>query len=111
MLCQVPMPSTRLAQTKIRPAVIVSKNKNNERLDDVMVVPCSSTLDHSAEPTQYLLLDKELERSGIRFPSVIRCESVMTLPKAIILRKLGKLSVAVMQRINESLLDALALTQ
>ena len=42
ILCQLPMPSTGLTQFKLRPAVIVSKNANNRRLDDVVVAPCTS---------------------------------------------------------------------
>ncbi len=36
ILCQVPMPSTGLTQSKLRPAIVVSKDLNNDRLDDVI---------------------------------------------------------------------------
>jgi len=42
ILCRLPMPSTGLTQFKLRLAVIVSKDANNQRLDDVMVAPCTS---------------------------------------------------------------------
>jgi mRNA interferase MazF len=37
VLCRVPMPSSAFRQFKLRPAVIVSKDYNNNRLDDVMI--------------------------------------------------------------------------
>ena len=110
VLCRVPMPSTEFSQSKIRPALIVSKDLNNNRLDDVIIAPLSSNLDHSYEPTQYLLIGKELVEAGIRVPSVIRCESIMVISKSLILKKLGKLSTAVMQKINHRLRDALGLS-
>ena len=109
VLCHVPMTSTQFSQTKIRPAVIVSKDLNNNRLEDVIIVPCSSNLDHSYEPTQYVLAGKELMESGIRVPSAIRCETVMVLHKSMILRKLGKLSPRTMQKVDGGLKDALGL--
>ncbi len=60
VLCHVPMTATQFSQAKIRPAIIVSKDLNNNRLEDVIIVPCSSNLDHSYEPTQYVLTGKEL---------------------------------------------------
>jgi len=65
VLCQVPMTATKFSQAKIRPAIIVSRDSNNVRLDDVIIVPCSSNLDHSYEPTQHLLVGKELTESGM----------------------------------------------
>lgn len=33
ILCQLPLPSTGLDQFKLRPAVVVSKDVNNQRLE------------------------------------------------------------------------------
>ncbi len=109
VLCQVPMTATKFTQTKVRPAIIVSKDLNNARLDDVVIVPCSSNLDHSYEPTQYLIVGKELTESGIRVPSVIRCEAIMVIHKSMILKRIGKLSTLTMQKVASGLKDALGL--
>jgi mRNA interferase MazF len=103
------MPSTGLTQFKLRPAVVVSKDTNNQRLDDVMVAPCTSNISRSQEPTQYLITGQEVAGAGIRVPSVVRCEALMTIPKTVILRPLGRLSDAAMAAINDSLRDALGL--
>jgi mRNA-degrading endonuclease toxin of MazEF toxin-antitoxin module len=103
------MTATKLSQVKIRPAIIVSKDSNNARLDDVIIVPCSSNVDHSHEPTQHLLVGKDLTESGMRVPSVIRCEAVMVIHKSMILKKTGKLSTPTMQKVDNGLKEALGL--
>jgi mRNA interferase MazF len=104
------MPSTEFSQTQIRPALVVSKDLNNARLNDVIIVPFSSNLNHSYEPTQHLLVGKELITAGIRVPSVIRCEAILVIPKSLIVKKLGKLSPMAMQYVDRGLKDALGLS-
>ncbi|MCP4399550.1 MAG: hypothetical protein GY801_19895 [bacterium] len=48
------MPSTELKKSKLRPALIVSKDTNNRRLQDVTVAIYTSNLSRTLEPTQYL---------------------------------------------------------
>jgi len=86
ILCRLPLPSTELTQFKLRPAVVVSKDTNNQRLDDVMVAPCTSNISRSQEPTQYLITGTEIAIAGVHVPSVVRCEALMTIPKTVILR-------------------------
>lgn len=109
ILCRVPMPSTRLTQFKLRPAVVVSKDVNNQRLDDIVVAPCTSNISWSGEPTQYLIDGAEITTAGIRVPSAVRCQALMTIPKAMIMRTLGRLSNAAVAAVNDCLRDALAL--
>lgn len=109
ILCRVPMPSARLTQFKLRPAVVVSKDVNNQRLDDIVVAPCTSNISWSGEPTQYLIDGAEITTAGIRVPSAVRCEALMTIPKAMIMRTLGRLSNAAVAAVNDCLRDALAL--
>jgi mRNA interferase MazF len=109
VLCQVPMPSTGLTQFKVRPAVIVSADRLNQILDDVMVVPCTSNTNLSLTATQYLITGDEIAIAGIRVESVIPCESIFTLNKSMILRKLGSLSTQAMNQVNCCLIVALEL--
>ncbi|MFQ5858379.1 MAG: type II toxin-antitoxin system PemK/MazF family toxin [Anaerolineae bacterium] len=109
VLCRVPMPSTGLTQFKLRPAIVVSKDMNNRRLDDVIVAPCTSNISRSSEPTQFLIDGAEIATAGIRVPSVVRCEVLLTIPKSLIVRTLGHLSNAAVASVNECLRDALAL--
>lgn len=109
VLCQVPMPSTGLTQFKVRPAVIVSAAQLNQILDDLMVVPCTSNTNRYLTATQYLITGDEIAIAGIRVESVVRCESIFTLNKSMILRKLGSLSTEAMNQVNLCLMVALEL--
>lgn len=109
VLCQVPMPSSQLQQFKLRPAVIVSANDINQILDDVMVVPCTSNRNRSLTIRQYLITGNEISIAGIRVESVVRCESILTLNKSMIIRKLGYLSPPAITQVNQCLKIALSL--
>lgn len=109
VLCRVPLSSTGLMKFKLRPAVVVSKDVNNQRLDDIIVAPCTSNISRSSEPTQYLIDDAEITTAGIRVPSVVRCEALMTIPKTLLVRTLGHLSDTALTVVNDCLRDALAL--
>jgi len=96
VLCRVPMPSEELRESKVRPGLIVSKDFNNERLDDVIIAICTSNISRSYE-------------AGIRIPSVVRCESLLTINKSMIIKVLGKLSDKGIREVDACLKDALGL--
>lgn len=103
------MPSTELREFKLRPGVVVSKDQNNRRLDDVIIAICTSNISRKHEPTQYLIKGAELVQAGIRVPSVVRCESLLTIDKSMIIRVLGSLSKAGIRRVDACLKNALEL--
>ena len=103
------MPSERLLEFKVRPAVIVSKDENNDRLEDVIIAPCTSNVSRRREPTQYLIEGAEIAQAGIRVPSTVRCESLLAINKSMILRVLGRLSERGMDRVDGCLRNALGL--
>ena len=61
---------------KRRPVLVVSIDARNERANDVIVVPCSTTLREA--PTHVRLSGGE---GGIRRPCVLKCEQITTLPR------------------------------
>ncbi|MBW4559501.1 MAG: type II toxin-antitoxin system PemK/MazF family toxin [Trichormus sp. ATA11-4-KO1] len=109
VLCRVPMPSTGLTQFKVRPGVVVSANQWNQILDDLMVVPCTSNANRPLTVTQYLITGDEIASAGIRVESVVRCESIFTLNKSMLLRQLGSLSFEAINQVNFCLIAALEL--
>jgi len=109
VLCRVPMPSEELREFKVRPGLIVSKDFNNERLDDVIIAICTSNISRSYEPTQYFIDGDEIRKAGIRIPSVVRCESLLTINKSMIIKVLGKLSDKGIREVDACLKDALGL--
>jgi len=111
VLAQVPMPSTQLTQFKLRPAVIISADNLNQIIDDVIIVPCTSKTTRSLTATQYLITGDEIALAGIRVESVVRCESIFTLNKSMITRKLGSLSHEAINHVNRCLIVALELSK
>ena len=109
VLAQVPMPSTQLTQFKLRPAVIISADNINQILDDMMVVPCTSKTTRPLRAAQYLITGDEIVVAGIRVESVVKCESIFTLNKSMITRKLGSLSNEAINHVNRCLMVALEL--
>ncbi|MDI6603425.1 MAG: type II toxin-antitoxin system PemK/MazF family toxin [Patescibacteria group bacterium] len=109
VLCKVPMPSEELREFKLRPGLIVSKDLNNKRLDDVIIAICTSKISRSQEPTQYLIEGDEIAQAGIKVTSVVKCESSLTINKSMIIKVLGMLSGDGIRKVNECLKDALKL--
>jgi mRNA interferase MazF len=109
ILCKVPMPSEELRKFKLRPGLIVSNDLNNKRLDDVIIAICTSKISRSQEPTQYLIEGDEIVQAGIKVPSVVKCESLLTINKSMIIKVIGMLSENGIRIVNECLKDALEL--
>ena len=109
ILCKVPRPSEALRKFKLRPGLIVSKDLNNKRLADVIIAICTSKITRSQELTQYLIEGDEIVQAGIKVPSVVKCESLLTINKSMIIKVIGKLSENGIRAVNECLKDALAL--
>lgn len=61
---------------KRRPVLIVSLDVRNERANDVIVVPCSTTMREA--PTHVRLRAGE---AGLPEACVLKCEQITTLPK------------------------------
>ena len=109
ILCKAPMPSEELRKFKLRPGLIVSKNLNNDRLDDAVIAICTSNILRDQEPTQYLIEGDEIIQAGIKVTSVVKCESLLAINKSMIIKVLGRLSENGIQKVNECLKDALEL--
>jgi len=88
----------------------VSKDLNNDRLDDIIVAICTSNISRSQEPTQYLIEGDEIAQAGIKVASVVKCESLLTLRKSMVIKVLGRLSENGIRKVNECLKDAVGLT-
>lgn len=109
VLCKVPMPSEELRKFKLRPGLIVSKDLNNKRLDDVIIAICTSKISRSQEATHYLIEGDEIAQAGIKVASVVKCESLLTINKSMIIKVLGILSEKGIRKVNGCLKDALEL--
>lgn len=99
-------------QTKRRPAVIISNDNNNVRLDDVLLVPLTSNVSRSTrEPTQVIVLmnTPEGQAAGLRLDSVIDCTVIATIPKTLLVSKIGCFPQETMEHVDQCLMIAMAI--
>jgi len=99
-------------QTKRRPAVIISNDMNNLRLDDVLLVPLTSNTTRAhKEPTQVEINmnSPEGQQGGLRLDSVIDCTVIATIPKTLLVNKIGAFPQETMERIDQCLMIAMAI--
>ncbi len=104
-----PFPFTDLAGAKVRPAVVVSRTDRTG--DDVILAFVSSALPGRPLPTD-LPLDPshpEFRNTGLKVPSVIKCDKLATVRQRIVLGELGVLSPTLLQDLNQRLRHALEL--
>jgi mRNA-degrading endonuclease toxin of MazEF toxin-antitoxin module len=99
-------------QTKRRPAVIISNDYNNARLDDVLLVPLTSNTTRARrEQTQVevAMNSPEGQLGGLRLDSVIDCTVIATIPKTLLVNKIGEFPQEVMERIDQCLMIAMSI--
>jgi mRNA interferase MazF len=97
--------------TKVRPALVVQNDRDNQRLTNTIVVQITSVTRRNLEPTQLLVevSTPDGRLSGLRQDSVVNCVNILTLEKGKILRRLGTLPSLLLQQVDACLFDALGL--
>ncbi|MDB5389745.1 MAG: transcriptional modulator of MazE/toxin, MazF [Planctomycetaceae bacterium] len=91
---------------KIRPALVVQCDTNNQRLDNTIIVQITSRIRFTkSEPSQLLIEIESPEgrHSGLIHNSAVSCENLFTIRQDVIIRKLGSLSTTIMLQIDECL--------
>jgi mRNA interferase MazF len=96
--------------SKIRPCVVVQNDRNNQRLDDTIVVTISRRT-QTAEPTQLLILaaSKEGKQAGLLSDSSVRCENILSVDLSFVKRKIGTLTSDLMDKVDACLKESLDL--
>ncbi len=88
--------------SKRRPAVVVQGDFLNGIIDDTILVQITSTR-HNIPNTE-VPIDPAIEtRSGLTKRCVVSCPNIMTIDQALILRTIGTLSDATMQKVEDCL--------
>ena len=96
---------------KVRPALVVQNDRDNQRLNNTIVVQITSVTRRALEPTQLLVevSSPAGQQSGLRQDSVVNCVNILTLEKGKVLRRLGRLPDLLLQQIDVCLRAALGL--
>jgi mRNA interferase MazF len=98
---------------KVRPALIVQSNYNNQRLQDTIVALITRTTHRSQiEATQQLvdISTTDGKASGLLQTSAVKCEHLETILQADIQRTIGHLPATPMKKIDDCLRAALELS-
>lgn len=96
----VPFPFTDSAQTKRRPALVLSQNSNFGNTIGHSVLAMITSKKNAPWPLDCEIFSKK--QSGLTAPSVVRMK-LFTLDNRFIIRKIGRLSDGDQKRIKQSL--------
>lgn len=90
--------------SKIRPALVISTDSNNNVLDDMILAAVSRST--RAAAFTHVFIDPTTtagKAAGLLHPSFIQCENLFTIDQRFILRSIGSLTPTLVQQINQCL--------
>ncbi len=98
-------------KAKTRPALVVQNNTGNRFGSTVIVALISSSVPEKPYPMHYGITypSAVAAAAGLRKPSVIKMETLVTLPKRALVRRLGSLPGEVMREADQALAFSLDL--
>jgi mRNA interferase MazF len=107
----VDFPFTDTGQSKVRPAVIVQNDHDNQRVRKTIIAMVTGNLRRRNEPTHLFVDpgDPDGASSGLSFPSLVVCNNLFTIEQAAILHVIGRLSDVLKAKLNDCLKAALEL--
>lgn len=111
VLVAFPFIAAREVQRKRRPALVVQADRYNRRRAAVIIAAITSTHAHQALASKVAVArnSRPGREAGLRLDSLIDCQTLATIPREEILKRLGRLPADVMQRVDRALQDALDL--
>lgn len=101
----VPFPFSNQRSTKKRPAVVISSSAHNSAHPDIVIIAVTSNLGRERGVGECLI--DNWREAGLLKPSAVK-PAISTVEQALILRKLGKISIkdiASMNALLKQLLD------
>jgi mRNA-degrading endonuclease toxin of MazEF toxin-antitoxin module len=107
VLVQVPFVGS--AGAKLRPAVVIQSDALHGMLRETIIAAVTSNLANAHQPHQLLIDISSLDGAGtgLLSNSAVRCERLHTVPQADVRRVIGRLSPALLLRVNDALKAAL----
>ena len=97
----IPVPFTDLSSQKRRPVIVVSNDSYNRASADVIVVAMTSS--PAAAPNSFRISSTDLVEGSLNRPGTVRADKIYTLAQTIIVKKFGKVSPQIIQRIRQML--------
>jgi mRNA interferase MazF len=93
---------------KTRPALIVQNDIANRHSPITIVAAISSQFDETLYPTEVLIQPPE---GGLSVPSVVLLNQIQSIDKRRLVRRMGVLASATMERVDRAMLISLGLLE
>lgn len=98
----VPVPFTDLSEAKQRPALIISNDNYNAKVEDIVV--CGITSNIKDEDFSIVIDQKDMADGIMPFLSRIKADKLFSLNKNIISRRLGRVKKEVLNNVRKEIL-------
>jgi mRNA interferase MazF len=107
----VDFPFTDPARSKVRPAVVVQNDRDNQKIRKTVIAMVTGNLRRQGDPSHLFIdpADPDGASSGLSFPSLVSCNNLFTIEQDSIIRVIGHLSDVLKQKLNDCLKTALEL--
>lgn len=104
-----PITQEGMAETKHRPAVIVSSDEHNANLDDVLVIPLAHPADPGLESCRVYVSASSPEglAAGLTVDSAVDCTVIATIAKTLLVRRAGRFSEATIRQIDACIMRSI----
>ena len=99
----VPFPFDDFLGSKIRPALCLTNEIGNYQ--HIIIAFISSNLESNLLESDFVIQGKSKTETGLKVDSVIKLNKIVTIPKNLIKRKLGKLSSKDGEIINKKMIQ------
>jgi mRNA-degrading endonuclease toxin of MazEF toxin-antitoxin module len=98
--------------SKLRPAVVVQSDSDNRRLGTIICAMITKQTGLVGREPRHILIDISTEAgksSGLWMQSVVNCSQLASIRSDRVARRLGQLSVELMEKLSGSLREGLGL--
>ena len=102
----VPVPFTDLSSQKRRPVIVLSNAVYQRVAADIIVVAMTSN--PASVPYGFRITSADLVEGTLNHPGTVRVDKVYTLAQAIVVKKFGRVSPEIVERIRQVLADLIA---
>ena len=113
VLIAFPFISEGQVTRKRRSAVVVQADRYNRRRAAVIIAAITSTREHKNLPCKVLVKKESPDgrQANLRLDSVVDCQTLATVPRSEIARRLGRFPSDIVGQIDRALQDALGIAQ
>ena len=99
----VPFPFSNLSSIKQKPVLVLSKNTDNEKVEDV--ITCGITSNIKDSRYSVLIEKKNLVEGSIPKTSRIKVDKLFTISQDIIKKKVGRINRETFEKVRSEFID------